>query len=94
MKLTNSDLSKLADLSKLNLTSEELSKFQSQLTQVFEMFEKLKDVNTDGIEFLSFPEVNRMREDIVIESNSNYLKNSKKVKNGYLKVKSVLGKAT
>ncbi|MEI6462449.1 MAG: Asp-tRNA(Asn)/Glu-tRNA(Gln) amidotransferase subunit GatC [bacterium] len=94
MKLSDSDLLKLADLSKLNLTPKELSKFHEQLTSVFEMFEKLKNVNTEGVEFLSFPERNRMREDKEVSSTGNFLKNAKKVKNGYLKVKSVLGKAT
>lgn len=94
MKLTDSDLKKLAELSKLDLSDSELSKFHDQLNSVFEMFEKLKNVNTDGVEFLSFPERNRVREDEVIKTEGNFLKNAKNTKNGYLKVKSVLGKAT
>lgn len=94
MKLTDIELQKLAELSKLDLSKEELDKFHSQLNSVLDMFEKLNNIDTSGVKFLSLPEENRMREDKVIPFEASLLKNATKVKNGYLKVKSVLGKAT
>lgn len=87
---------KIAKLSKLKLTEEEIQKYSTQLANIFELFESLKEVDTAGVEFLSFVEVNNLREDVAEKSLSQQeaLSNANKVINSGFGVPSVLGKAT
>ena len=44
------DIDYVANLARIELSNEERSKFQSQLGQVLQYFEKLQKVDVDGVE--------------------------------------------
>lgn len=96
MLITSSLVQKLAKLAKLPLTPQQEERFPKQLNEVFTMFESLKKIDTSNVELVNFNETNRTREDKVIEfeNKKELLNNSVEKKNGYIKVNSVLGKAT
>ncbi len=50
MKLTKSEVEKIAQLSRLELTEAEKDQYANQLSEVLDYFEKLKEVNTDNVE--------------------------------------------
>lgn len=47
---TDLNVAYVANLARLNLSEEEIAKFQSQLTQVLEHVEKLKSVNVSHVD--------------------------------------------
>jgi len=49
-KLTNSDIEHNADLAKLPLKKDEAEKYKTQLTQILNYIEELKQVDTEGVE--------------------------------------------
>ena len=49
-KLSRDDVLKLAKLSKLRLSEQEIEKFQSELSEILEYVEKLNSVDTTGLE--------------------------------------------
>lgn len=59
------DVRYTAQLARLNLTEEEIAKFQSQLSQVLEYVERLKQVDVSGVEPTAhtFPVYNVLRDD-------------------------------
>lgn len=93
-----STIKKIAKLAKLKLTNDEVEKYAAQLSNVFELFEGLKEVDTTGVDFLSFPEENSLRDDVSLQTFDQVTaisqSNIKDEKAGGFKVKSVLGKAT
>jgi len=50
MKLTKSEVEKIAKLSRLDLTTKEKELYASQLSKVLVYFEKLNEVNTENVE--------------------------------------------
>lgn len=48
--LTQEEIDKIMKLSRLNLTIKEQKKYQQELSSILDFFEKLQEVNTDGIE--------------------------------------------
>jgi aspartyl-tRNA(Asn)/glutamyl-tRNA(Gln) amidotransferase subunit C len=76
MALKESDVSTIAQLAQLELSSREASKTLEQLNGIFALVEKMQAVNTKGIEPLSHPFALavdhfalRLREDQVTETN-------------------------
>lgn len=71
MALTTSDVQKIARLSRLHLSDEELNAVEIQLNNVFTMLEKMQAIPTDGVEPMRHPHevALRLREDVVSESN-------------------------
>jgi aspartyl-tRNA(Asn)/glutamyl-tRNA(Gln) amidotransferase subunit C len=59
------DVRYTAQLARLNLSEEEIAKFQSQLSQVLEFVEKLKQVDVSGVDPTAhaYPTFNVFRED-------------------------------
>ena len=59
------DIDYVANLARIELSNEERSKFQSQLGQVLQYFEKLQKVDVDGVEPTAhaFPRFNVWDED-------------------------------
>lgn len=49
-KLSRDDVLKLARLSRLKLTDEEIERFQNELSEILEYVEKLNSVDTEGLE--------------------------------------------
>lgn len=78
---------KVAELSRLKLTPEEVTQYTKQLTSIVESFEKLSRVNTDGVEPLITPTdiESRLRSDELIEKfNVDELMESAPDKAGHL----------
>lgn len=94
-KLTRGDVLKLARLSKLQLSDEEIEAFRSDLSKILEYVEQLQSVNVEGLE--PTHQVtglkNVMRPDETIDyqvSRNELLKNVPSMQNGQIKVKRVL----
>ena len=84
----------IADLAKLNVTSEEMSKYQQQLTDILTEIDKILKVDIKNDEIMISPINNRnCYSDDVIESHiskSDALKNAKRVKGDYIIVPKVI----
>ena len=84
----------IADLAKLNVTSEEMSKYQQQLTDILTEIDKILKVDITNEEIMISPSNNRdCYSDDIIESHiskSDALKNAKRVKGDYIIVPKVI----
>lgn len=75
MSLTSQDIARIAHLARLRLSPDEGERMLTQLNGFFDVVEKMRAVDTSGVEPLSHPvaavqEVAlRLREDIVTETN-------------------------
>jgi aspartyl-tRNA(Asn)/glutamyl-tRNA(Gln) amidotransferase subunit C len=75
MALTAQDIARIAHLARLELNSDESQRMQSQINGFFDIVEKMRAVDTSGVEPLSHPvgvvrEVAlRLREDAAGEPN-------------------------
>lgn len=67
MNISDQDVSHVARLARLQLTKEELARYRGQLASILGYVEKLKELNTDGVEPMThvWPMANRFREDEV-----------------------------
>jgi aspartyl-tRNA(Asn)/glutamyl-tRNA(Gln) amidotransferase subunit C len=95
-KLSPQDILKLARLSRLQLSEEEIHQFGDELSAILDYVEQLSDVDTDGLEPTSQVTglTDVMRKDEVIDygaSLEDLLKNAPAIDNNYIKVKRVLG---
>ncbi len=76
MSLTSDDIARIANLARLELKSDESERLLTQMNGFFEIVEKMRAVDTSGIEPLAHPvAVNqdialRLRDDVVSESNN------------------------
>lgn len=94
-KLSNDDMRKLARLSKLAMTDDELDTIKAQLNDIFEFVHQLQDINTDGVEPTEQVSglANAYRPDTIKDygvSREDMLKNVPKTESGYVKVPKVL----
>ncbi len=86
----------IAKLARLGLAEEEVGQFQKDLTAIFDMVEKLKEVDVTDIE--PTEQVtgleNRTRSDEgekkEVQIRKNILANAPETKDGYIKVKAIL----
>lgn len=75
MALTSQDISRVANLARLELRPDETERILGQLNGFFALVEQMEAVNTDGVEPLAHPAAIlgdvalRLREDIVSEPN-------------------------
>lgn len=94
MRVTKSDVYYVAELARLKFSEEECADFEQDLNNIFIYFEKLNELDTEGVlPTAHVTEVsNRFREDIVKPSQSRELSlsNAKSVKNGYFKVPKII----
>ena len=67
------DIDYVANLARIELTSEERQKFQGQLGDVLKYFEKLQEVDVEGVEPTAhaFPRYNVWDEDVAVEGFSS-----------------------
>ncbi len=76
MSLTPSDISRIADLARLELAPTERGRMLTQLNGFFDLVQKMRAVDTTGIEPLAHPFETirdlplRLRDDIVSEPNN------------------------
>jgi aspartyl-tRNA(Asn)/glutamyl-tRNA(Gln) amidotransferase subunit C len=94
-KLTRDDVLKLANLSRLKLSDDEVTRFQSELSEILEYVEMLDKVDTSGLEptYQVTGLKNVTRPDEIKEYQANLeglLKNAPAVQDGQFKVKKVL----
>lgn len=53
--LTKKTVEKVAQLSRLELTDEEMREFEGQFEKILEYFEKISEINTEGVKPLITP---------------------------------------
>ena len=75
MALTSQDIGRIANLARLELRPHESERLLTQLNDFFEIVEKMRAVDTTGLEPMAHPMaivqdvVLRLRDDVVSESN-------------------------
>ncbi|MDO4591297.1 MAG: Asp-tRNA(Asn)/Glu-tRNA(Gln) amidotransferase subunit GatC [Comamonadaceae bacterium] len=75
MALTSNDIARIANLARLELSSEESERMLTQLNGFFGIVEKMQAVDTSGVQPLAHPVaaiqdvVLRLREDVASEPN-------------------------
>jgi aspartyl-tRNA(Asn)/glutamyl-tRNA(Gln) amidotransferase subunit C len=94
-KLTREDVLKLARLSRLQLTDEEVGQFTAEISAILGYVEQLQNVNLDGVEptFQVSGQKNAMRTDKVKDygaTPAELLKNAPATEGGHIKVRRVL----
>lgn len=94
VKITKSDVEKIAKLARIELSEEEKEKFTRQFEDILEFVNELQEVDTSSVEEISQIAglENVWREDKAGEllSNEQALANAPAKKGGYFKVKEVL----
>lgn len=94
MKIDRALLDKIAHLSRLRFDEKDAEKMMQDMTAIVDWVEKLKEVDTEGVEPLTTmsSEVNAVREDEVIEhlSHESALRNAPKKDSDYFRVPKVL----
>ena len=89
MKVNKDLIIHIAKLSRLNLTKEEIEKFQTDLKEILNAFSQLDKIDTTNVKpsFHSIELKNTTREDIPKEclSNDLALSNTQHKKDGYFK---------
>ncbi len=94
MKIDRALLDKIAHLSRLDFDEKDAEKMMKDMTAIVDWVEKLKEVDTEGVEPLttmSF-EINVLREDVVKEHmpHDEALKNAPKKDDQFFRVPKVL----
>jgi aspartyl-tRNA(Asn)/glutamyl-tRNA(Gln) amidotransferase subunit C len=94
MKIDHAQLDKIAHLARLEFDAKDAEKMMSDMTSIVDWVEKLKEVDTTGVEPLTTMshEVNMLREDEVKEplSHDRGLRNAPKKDADYFRVPKVL----
>ena len=90
-KLTREQVIRLANLSKLRLSEDEIAKYQNELSNILEYVDRLNEVDVLGLEptYQVTGLQNVMREDIVVKQQATPEKLMKllpKSKDGYIQV--------
>lgn len=94
MKITEKRVQELAHLSRLQFEGESLKKMQNDLEDILAMCEKLKEVDTTGVEpliYLTNAET-VLREDVVIQTitHEEALRNAPKADSDFFRVPKVI----
>lgn len=94
--LTREDVLKLARLSRLSLTDQEVDEYLKELTQVLEYVEQLGDVDVEGLRPTTQVTglKNVMRDDSVVDygiSREDLLRLAPKTQDDLIKVKRMIG---
>jgi aspartyl-tRNA(Asn)/glutamyl-tRNA(Gln) amidotransferase subunit C len=95
MALTREDISKIAQLARLELNETEIPVYQSSLTSILEFVGELNRAQTQGVEPMAHPLAGlsqRLREDTVSETDAHerYQANAPKVEAGLYLVPKVI----
>ncbi len=93
--MNKEDVKNLAELSRLDLTEGEISKFPDQFDAILKFVDQIKDVDTSDVEMRDFSVVNVTRDDTegVFEEGKNreeIIAEMPDTKDNYLKVKKIL----
>jgi aspartyl-tRNA(Asn)/glutamyl-tRNA(Gln) amidotransferase subunit C len=95
-KLTREDVLKLARLSRLRLTDEEVAHFQDEISHILEYVDQLKDVDVDDLEPTNHVTglTNVTRPDEIIDygaTHEDLLRNVPETEKNQIKVKRMVG---
>ena len=94
MKIDQETLAKIAHLARLDLDAKDIDKMLKDMNNMVNFVEKLKEVNTDGVEPLTTMshEINTLREDEVKPhlDHDQVLQNAPKKDSDYFRVPKVL----
>ncbi len=94
IKIDEAQVRRVALLSRLELSDQEVTQFSTQLSAIFEYIEKLNELDTDNVEPLAhcLPVHNVFREDVPKPSLSNdaTLANAPEREDEYFKVPKIL----
>lgn len=90
-RIDKKQIKHIASLAKLHLSQEEIEKFQVQLTDIIKYFDKLNEVDTEGVEPTSQVTglKNKLRKDEIIHflKQEKALQNASSIKGGFIKTK-------
>lgn len=94
-KLSREDVLKLAHLSRISLTEDEVAEFRDELSAILQYVEQLSNVDVDGLQPTNQVTglTNVMREDKVIDYGykpADLLKNVPQVQDNLIKVKRMI----
>ncbi len=96
MKITRTDVEKLAHLGRLELTEAELAQMEGDMNKMLLFVDKINELDLEGLEPLAYmsDEVNILREDEIIQtiSHEEALKNAPDKDTDYFRVPKVLVK--
>jgi aspartyl-tRNA(Asn)/glutamyl-tRNA(Gln) amidotransferase subunit C len=94
MKIDRTHLDKIAHLARLEFDEKDAEKMMQDMTAIVDWVEKLKEVNTDGVEPLTTMsyEINMFRQDVATEhlSHERALVNAPKKDEDYFRVPKVI----
>lgn len=94
--MTKDVVKKVAELSRLSFSEEELEKFTEEFSNIVSFIEMINELDTSNVEPSPYPIniINEPREDIVVESGKteDMLKNAPKRKDGFIVVPKVIEK--
>jgi aspartyl-tRNA(Asn)/glutamyl-tRNA(Gln) amidotransferase subunit C len=92
--LSKEEVIKISQLARIELSEQEVEKFQKDLSTVLDYVEELKKVDTEGLEEIAQVTglENVQREDVAImtEYRDEILSQAPEIKDGYYKVKAIL----
>lgn len=92
--LTKEEVIKVAGLARIELSEEEVQKFQKDLSSILDYVDELKNVDTEGLEIVAsvtgLENVQREDKAVLIDYQDDILANAPESKDGYYKVKSIL----
>lgn len=92
--MSNIDVRRIARLSRLHLTDDEVTFLKTQVSQILGFVEKLQEVNVEGVEPTSHPLTmsNVFRKDEIIPSliTEKFLEKSPKVRGRFFEVPKVI----
>lgn len=98
MHLSREQVSRIAQLARLALTEEEITKFQVELSRILDYVEQLNELDTTTIETTCQVTgiFNQLRPDVVNDEfpRDQMLASALETAEGHLKVKSIFGRAS
>lgn len=95
MAITKEEVKHLAKLARIELSKEEVDRFQKQITSILDYIDKLKKVTVEKGEKIVMSDVeNVLRDDMVQQSKNQkeLIMQAPNQKSGYVKVKTILKK--
>lgn len=94
IRIDQEQVQHVASLAKLDLSSDQLKYFTTQLDEIIGLFETLSEVDTTGVEPTSSvsDQINVMREDVADNwgQRDALLANAPEAENGYIKVPAII----
>ena len=95
MAIEESEVRHVAKLAKLSLADHEILHFTEQMSDIIDMVEQLKEVDTTGVEVTThgYSLVNVLREDVPVKGTDRDLlmRNVKTSEDGFIQVPAIMG---